>query len=238
MTSIVLAFLAGLLSTLSPCVLPLLPLVLAGAAARHRFGPLALAAGLAVSFVAVGLTLATLGASLGFSGSGVRLGAAVMLIVIGVVLLVPWLNDQAAVAMGPLVAFGSQRLASFDDAGVSGQFVVGLLLGAVWSPCVGPTLGAASVLAAQGRDLGQVALTMAAFGVGAAVPLLIVTMISQRVVTRWRGGVGTVGAWVKQGLGAVLIASGLMIVTGLDKKAESLLVAWSPDWLTALTTAF
>ena len=63
--------------------------------------------------------------------------------------------------------------------GLAGQFAVGLLLGAVWSPCVGPTLGAASLLASQGKDLPQVALTMVVFGIGAAVPLILLGLLSR-----------------------------------------------------------
>ena len=72
----------------------------------------------------------------------------------------------------PLANWANGRLEGRDTGGPAGQFGVGVLLGAVWSPCVGPTLGAASLLAAQGRDLGQVALTMFVFGLGAALPLL------------------------------------------------------------------
>ena len=75
-----LALLAGLLSILSPCVLPLLPIVLGAAASEHRFGPAALAAGVAVSFVAVGLFVATVGFSIGLDGEVVRRVAAVAMI--------------------------------------------------------------------------------------------------------------------------------------------------------------
>ena len=66
------------------------------------------------------------------------------------------------------------------------EWIIGLLLGAVWSPCVGPTLGAASILAAKGENLGQVALTMLAFGVGAALPLLVIGLLSREAMQRWQ----------------------------------------------------
>ncbi len=122
--------------------------------------------------------------------------------------------------------------------GVTGQFLVGLLLGAVWSPCVGPTLGAASVLAAQGKDLGQVAVTMLVFGIGAALPLLVLGLLSREVLMRWRSRLHAAGTGAKMTLGAVLIATGLFIVSGLDKTVEVKLVAASPAWLTELTTRF
>src|SRR5258708_6233466 len=83
------ALLAGIFSTLSPCVLPLLPIVLGAAISKHRLGPAALAAGLSVSFVAIGLFVATIGFALGLDEGIFRQVAAVLMIVLGLVLLVP-----------------------------------------------------------------------------------------------------------------------------------------------------
>jgi cytochrome c-type biogenesis protein len=88
-----------------------------------------------------------------------------------------------------------------------------LLLGAVWSPCVGPTLGAASILAAEGENLGQVALTMVAFGVGAALPLIRFGLLSREAFSRWRGWLMEAGKGGKVLLGGFLIVIGLMVAT-------------------------
>ena len=170
MGALALALLAGVLSTLSPCVLPLLPIVLGAALTEHRFGPVALALGVAVSYVAVGLFVATIGFSIGLDQSVLREVAAVLLIAIGALLLLPRLQSQLAVAAGPFGNWAHAQAGGVSTGGLGGQFALGLLLGVVWSPCVGPTLGAASVLAAQGKDIGQVALTMIAFGIGPAAP--------------------------------------------------------------------
>jgi cytochrome c-type biogenesis protein len=100
--ALALAFLAGVLSILSPCVLPLLPIVLGAAAAQGRYGPVALAAGLAVSFVVIGLFVATIGFSIGLDESVFRAVAAVMLVALGAVLAVPAFGRQFAVAAGPV----------------------------------------------------------------------------------------------------------------------------------------
>lgn len=236
MGNAVLAFLAGILSTLSPCVLPLLPIVLGTALTQHRLGPVALAAGLATSFVAIGLFIATIGFSIGLDGGVFRLAAAIVLMLIGLVMIVPCLQAQVALAAGPVGNWAEQRFGNVSGSGLSGQFAVGLLLGAVWSPCVGPTLGAASVLAAQGRDLGQVALTMTAFGLGAALPLLLLGLVSREAMLRWRGRLMSAGQGPKLAMGTVLIAVGILIATGLDKRFEAVLVEHSPEWLTRLTT--
>ncbi len=233
-----LAFVAGILSILSPCVLPLLPIVLGTAAAQHRLGPLALAAGLSMSFVAIGLFVATIGFSIGLDGDFFRIVAAVLLIVIGVVLMVPVLQVRLAAAAGPLGNWAETRFGGGGGDGLSGQFGVGLLLGAVWSPCVGPTLGAASVLAARGQDLPQVAVTMLAFGLGAGVPLVILGLLSREAMMRWRGRLMGAGSGLKMALGGLLAGVGMMILTGLDKRLEAILVDLSPEWLTALTTRF
>ena len=236
--SLGLGLLAGVLSTLSPCVLPLLPLVLGGAAAAHRFGMLALAAGLVVSFVGVGLFVATIGFSIGLDADVFRMASAVLLAGLGVVLLSGRLQARFAIAASGVGNAGNRLLARLAPGGLGGQLVIGLVLGAIWSPCVGPTLGAASVLAAQGKSLGAVTLVMAAFGLGAALPLLLVGSLSREAMKRWRGrmlGAGQTGKSVLGG-GAVLVA--LLIVTGWDKLIEAALVRASPAWLNDLTTRF
>jgi cytochrome c biogenesis protein CcdA len=236
--SLGLAFLAGLLSVLSPCVLPLLPIVLGAAASEHRLGPAALAAGLALAFVAVGLFVATVGFAIGLDSDVFRRGSALLLLVLGLVLLIPAAQTRLAVAAGPVSHWTETRFGGFSPTGLPGQFGVGLLLGAVWSPCVGPTLGAASLLAAQGRDLGAVAATMVLFGLGAALPLVFLGMLSRATMLRWRDRMMGLGAGFKAALGLVLVVTGLAVVLGYDKAVEAVLVKASPDWLTRLTTRF
>jgi cytochrome c biogenesis protein CcdA len=233
-----LAFLAGALSVLSPCVLPLVPVVLGTAASEHRLGPLALAAALALSFTAIGLFVATIGFAAGLDTDLFRTASAVLLIAVGVLLLVPRLQEQFATAAGPVSQWAGGYLDNFAATGLAGQFGLGVLLGAVWSPCVGPTLGAASLLAAKGEDLGQVALTMFVFGIGAALPLMLLGFISREAMQRWRGRLLDAGKGGKTLLGVLLLAIGLLIATGLDKRLEAALVDASPDWLTNLTTRF
>jgi cytochrome c-type biogenesis protein len=230
--------LAGVLSILSPCVLPLLPIVLGTAASEHRMGPAALASGLALSFVAIGLFVATIGFGLGLDADVFRFVAAVLMIMVGTVLAISTLQAQLAVASGPISNWADRTLSGFSQSGLRGQFYLGLLLGAVWSPCVGPTLGAASILASQGKDLGAVAITMLMFGLGASLPLLLLGLLSREMLSHWRNRLMTGAGLAKQALGLLLVAIGLSIVTGLDKVVETKLVDASPAWLTYITTQF
>ncbi|MFN3351033.1 cytochrome c biogenesis CcdA family protein [Pseudorhodoplanes sp.] len=238
MAGIGLAFLAGLLSILSPCVLPLVPIVIGAATGEHRYGPAALAAGLALSFVTIGLFVATVGFSLGLDQDIFRAIAALLLIAIGGALLVPRLQMRLAAAAGPVGNWAQAQTGELRGRGLGKQFGVGVLLGAVWSPCVGPTLGAASLLAARAENLGTVALTMFAFGIGAALPLLAIGMMSREALARWRGRMLAAGSGGKAVMGAILVTTGVLIVTGLDKRVEAFLVEASPAWLTELTTRF
>ena len=233
-----LAFLAGVLSILSPCVLPLLPIVLGAAASEHRLGPAALAAGLAVSFTAIGLFVATIGFAAGIDTGVFRMISAMLLMAVGVVLLVPRLQEQFALAAAPVSNWAGNYTDNFTPGSLAGQFGLGVLLGAVWSPCVGPTLGAASILAAKGENLAQVALTMFAFGVGAALPLLLLGLVSREAMMHWRGRLMETGKTGKALLGVLLVAVGLLVATNFDKRLETILVDASPAWLTELTTRF
>jgi len=236
--ALALAFIAGVLSILSPCVLPILPLMLGAAASEHRWGPVALAIGLAISFVGIGLFVATIGYSIGLSAEIFRNAAAALLVGVGTVLLVPRFQDRLALAGAPLANWSDRHFGGARQGGLTGQVSAGLLLGAVWSPCVGPTLGAASILAAQGRDLGEVGATMLAFGFGAALPLAALGLLSREALLRWRARIIAGGARAKAAFAILLVSIGVLVLTGLDKRVETFAVDQSPQWLTNLTTRF
>jgi cytochrome c biogenesis protein CcdA len=178
------------------------------------------------------------GFSIGLDQDVFRAVAAVLLILIGAALLVPRLQAQVAAAAGPIGHWVQMQTGEVQGRGLGKQFAVGVLLGAVWSPCVGPTLGAASLLAARAENLGLVATTMLAFGIGAALPLLGIGMMSREALDRWRGRLLAAGSGGKALMGAVLFATGVLILSGFDKRLETILVEASPAWLTALTTRF
>ncbi len=233
-----LAFIAGILSILSPCVLPLIPILFGTAQARHPMGPLALAAGLAVSFTVIGLFVATVGFSIGLDGDVFRKVGGLMLGLVGVVLLVPAAQTRLSLASGALGNWANRRAESVEGNGLLGQAFLGVLLGLVWVPCVGPTLGAASVLASQEKHLVQVTFVMFAFAVGVAVPLIALGLASGKMKRRIAPAMGRIGNTGKYVFGAVLIILGLLIVTDLDRVIEGYLTQASPDWLVEFTTRY
>jgi len=197
---------------------------------------------LVTAFVAIGLFVATIGFSIGLDQDIFRNASAVLLAGLGIVLLSGPLQARFALATGGVSNAGNRLLGRIAPPGAAsslgGQLLLGLVLGAVWSPCVGPTLGAASVLASQGRDLGAVAAVMIAFGLGSALPLLAIGSLSRQALGRWRGRMLQAGKSGKMLLGGVALTVAILILSGADRALEAQAVAVSPAWLTNLTTQF
>jgi len=231
-------FLAGLLSTLSPCVLPLVPILLGSATSVHRRAPLALAGGLAISYATIGTSLAWAGTALNIDAGVFRYAGAMVLALLGVVLMSGSLLQRFAVATSGVGDAGNSLISRVQPDGLWGQFAIGLVLGVVWSPCVGPTLGAAVVLASQGSHLPQAALLMGIFGIGAALPVVALTYVSRGAMVKMRGKLMQAGKTGKIAMGVIMVAIAGLILSGADKAIEAWLVSHSPAWLSALTTRF
>ena len=238
MGTILLGLLAGVLTTLSPCVLPILPLVLFAALDQHRFGPLALAGGMVATFTAVGLLVSGAGSIVDISGDVVRYVAATMMGLLGAILLSTVLQQRLAFAGAPVADFLNQSMQRFIPTGLSGQFALGALLGAIWSPCSGPTLGAAITLAAGSGTLAKAGVIMIFFGVGASLPLLAIAYGSRQTLKTRRQALQNVGRITKPLFGVVLLAVAFLVLSGMDKAVEAAFVQTMPDWLVLLTTRY
>lgn len=233
LSAVPLALLAGVLSVLSPCVWPLVPIVMGSAAGAGWAGPLALAAGLSLAFALAGTVLSFALISLGLDPELFRFLAAALLVVVAVPLLVPraglWLNG----VLSRLTA-GFNPASGATTSSWPAQFGVGLLLGLVWLPCVGPTLGAAIALASLGQKMLQSFVVMLAFGIGTAAALLAAGLLSARALQRFRpqmlAGAGAGKRW----LGVMLLMLGGLVLSGIDKRLEAWAVGWLPAWATSL----
>jgi len=226
-----LALLAGALSILSPCVWPLVPIVMGSASGQSRWGPYALALGLSLSFALAGSLLSFLLVSANLDPELFRYIAAALLLLVGLLLVVKPLGDWVALRLSMLTA-------RFQPAGEAktwyGQFGVGFLLGIVWLPCVGPTLGAAIALASMGQQMALAFLVMFSFGLGTAAVLLLAGLASRRLLDKAAPGL-TLGAQRgKLLLGCMLLLLGLMALTGVDKMLEVWALTWLPDWAVTL----
>lgn len=238
MTTLGLAVLAGLVTTLSPCVLPLLPMIAAAATGRHPLGLVALAAGLALAFTVVGVTVSASGHLLGLSEDVLRLSAGTLMVGFSVVLLSSRLQaafGRLAAGMGNRAHGAAGRISSDHPAA---QFGIGALMGVAWSPCVGPTLGAAIGLAATGSGIAEATVIMAAFSVAAVVPLTAAGLLSRKAFMNNRDRMKRIGDIGRIVMGISLLVVGLLVLTGFDKTMEAWLLDHAPAWLPAFTTSF
>lgn len=238
MGSALLAYVAGLVTILNPCVLPILPILVASAVSQSRFGPAALAAGLVFSFSIFGLLIIAFGFSIGLNEQVVRNGAAVLLVAAGLLMLIPRAQTAFATATGPLVAGGNRALNSVSGNGIAGQFGIGALLGLVWAPCVGPTLGVAIAAASRGENLIGAFLIFLVFGAGVATSILAFAYGSRKALSARKQTLQKLAKYAKPMFAGALIAVGVMIFTGIDKVIEARMLDVMPDWLIRFTTQF
>ena len=225
------AYVAGLLTLINPCVLPLLPIIIASALQASRYGPLALAIGLVFSFTVFGLAVTAFGHLIGLDEERLNQIAAVMMIIFGIVLLVPRLTNWLSSLATPLASRADNQINQVQSGGVSGQLAVGVLLGAVWSPCIGPTLGGAIGLAATGENLFQAFLTMLVFGLGVATILLGLAYGSREVLMSRRSRLEAWMPYAKPIMGIALLLVGLMILFHINRYIEIWLLEILPAWL-------
>ena len=231
------AYVAGTLTLINPCVLPLLPIIIAAAFQGSRLGPLMLALGLTLSFAVIGVGVTAFGHLAGVDQMSINRAAAVAMVLFGVVLLVPRAQDLLARVASPLAGRANIGIERVQGAGAAGQLAVGALLGAVWSPCVGPTLGGAIGLAASGENLGQAGITMLAFGIGVSTVLLALAYGSREILNARRERLMSWMPWAKPVMGATLLVVGVSIFFHLDRMIESRLLDLMPGWLIDFSVA-
>lgn len=225
---------AGSLTTLSPCVFPLLPLVLGGALQANRLAPVALGAGMAASFAGIGMLVGAAGPALGLDSDHVRTGGALLLIAFALVMLVPAWSERFTAWMTPLASGANAASARLSGGSLASAFGLGAVLGLVWSPCSGPLLASALTLVAAEGGVARGGLVLGLFGVGAAIPLVAVAYASRAGFQRARGWVMARIGTVKTVFALLLGAMGVAILTGADKWLEARVNGWLPDaWLRA-----
>ena len=234
---LIFAYGAGLLTLINPCVLPILPIVLAGALQASRIGPVAMAAGLGVSFVALGMVVLVAGRAIGLSAEMVAQAGAVMMIGFGAIMHVPQLSERFAFATAGVSSSADASITSLASGGWRGQFTAGLLLGAVWSPCVGPTLGGAISMASQGENLLRAGGIMVAFAFGIGTVVIALGYGASAILRRNQTRMIKFAAAAKPALGAVFILVGTALLLQWHHRVESWLLDIMPYWLQDLSVA-
>ena len=233
----VFAYFAGLLTLINPCVLPVLPIVLVSALNAHRAGPLALAAGMSVSFVVFGVLVTAFGASIGLTQDRLAQIGAVMMMAFGLILVVPMFAQRFEMATAGVAAGADTRMNTLNARSLRGQFAGGLLLGTVWSPCIGPTLGGAIALASQGENLGYVTLIMTAFAMGVSTLILGLGFGAQEAIRPRAQALRGLAERSKPIIGATFLAIGALLFFEIHHLIEGWLLNVMPIWLQDLSVS-
>lgn len=237
MFDFVLAYGAGLLTLINPCVLPLLPLIAAGAVARHPLGPVAMALGMMVSFTFAGVTIFWLTRAVGLQQEDISFFTGILMIGFGAVMLVPRAQEGFARMAGAMAGGSSQAIGQVESKGLLGEASAGALLGLAWSPCIGPTLGAAIGFAAQGENLLYAFLIMVTFSMGAATIMMGLAYGTRGLIGSRGNFLSAIAPHAKKILGVGLIVVGFAIVFHLERIAEGWAVENLPEWLVNLSVS-
>jgi cytochrome c biogenesis protein CcdA/thiol-disulfide isomerase/thioredoxin len=214
------AFVAGIVTAISPCVLPVLPIIFAGGATGGRARPYAIVAGLVWSFTLFTLVASALLSALGLPGDLLRNVAIGAVMLVGLSLLWP--------RLGAIVERPFQALGRRNPNGAGGGFLLGVSLGLLFTPCAGPVIAAVAVLAATQRYSFEAVLVTLAYALGAGLVLLLIAIGAQRGMTL--SGVRAHAPRIRQALGAVVVAVAVVMALGLDVK----LAAHVPGYTKAL----
>lgn len=214
----VLAYLGGVLTIVSPCILPVLPFVFARAGQPFLRGTLPMLVGMAATFAAVA-TLAAVGGGWAVQANEYgRFAAMALLAVFGIILLFPSLSDYLT---RPIVALGSRLSQSADRGSRSGgstvvtSLLLGVATGLLWAPCAGPVLGLILTGAALGGASVGTTLLLLAYALGAATSLALALLIGGRVYQAMKQSLG-VGEWLRRGVGVAVLLAVVAIGLGLD----------------------
>jgi len=234
---VLLGYGAGLLTLINPCVLPVLPLVLASATHSGKYGPLVLAVGMSITFVFLGMIVITIGSSIGLDERLMSQIGATLMVAFGLVLLVPKLNAQFALATGVIAERADTQVGELPQSNLGGVFISGMLLGAVWSPCIGPTLGGAISIASQGQNLGYALMVMTSFALGVATVIIALGYGTREAIRSRQSWLQPLAERSKSIMGIVLLVVGLAILFGLHHVIEAWLVQVLPIWLQDLSVA-
>lgn len=233
-----LALLAGAFTVASPCVLPVLPVVLSSSvdgAARRRARPLSVVAGFVLTFASVGMLLGTVSTALHVAQTALRDAALVVLALSGLLRLWPsvydWLTMQLlrmrfvrSTGTGPA---GTDK-APAGNSGSANGFLLGMSLGAVWTPCAGPVLASILVLVVKAQDPAWSALLLLCYAIGAGIPMLGIIYGGQ-YATRHVRLVARHAERLQQVFGALVLVTALAIYLQYDIVIYARIAALLPD---------
>ncbi|MBN2736376.1 MAG: sulfite exporter TauE/SafE family protein [Spirochaetales bacterium] len=228
------AFLAGIVTVLSPCILPVLPVVLSGSVGEGKSRPWGIITGFIISFSFFTLTLSTIVQWLGVSPDVLRWVAAVVVLIFGLIMVVPPLKMLFSQFVSRMLA--KRKTSAKKDArqGFGSGLTLGISLGLVWTPCVGPIMASVITLSLTANvDFGSVIITIA-YSLGTAIPLFLIMQGGRGLLKRFPFFTRH-SEKIQKIFGILMIVTAITLVTGLDRRFQSFVLDIFPGYGQGLT---
>ena len=236
MLLITFAFMAGVVTVLSPCILPVLPVVLSGSVDGGKSRPWGIIAGFITSFTVFTLTLGLITRALGIPADALRILAGITILVFGIVMIVPSLKERFSSFASTLSTIEPGRHPGGRSTanGFRGGFALGTSLGLVWTPCVGPIMASVIALSISGQtDAGSVFITLA-FSAGTAVPLFLIMKGGRGLLKRFSFLANNTDR-IQKLFGSLMILTAVALFTGADRQFQTWVLDIFPNYGTGLT---
>jgi cytochrome c biogenesis protein CcdA/thiol-disulfide isomerase/thioredoxin len=228
---ILFAFIGGIITILSPCILPILPIVLSGSLTGGRKRPFGIITGFILSFTIFTLTLTTIVKATGLPSETLRYFAIAVVLLFGISLLI----GQTQVLLEKLMSrFSPLTPQASPESGFKGGILIGLSLGLVWTPCVGPILASIITLASTSSISGAAVAITFAYSLGTAIPMLAITIGGRQLLQKvpW---LLTNSAKIQKGFGVVMVATAIGMFFNLDRQFQAYILNVFPEYGTGLT---
>lgn len=224
------AFLAGIFTILSPCILPILPAILSGGTLQGKLRPLGIIFGLILSFTFFTLALTFIVQSTGFSANILRNVAIVILALFGIVMIFPRLSDWFAQVTSPIANWGQSIQKTSPSNGFAGGFVFGIALGLLWTPCAGPILAAITTLVATQSINSTTILITLAYSIGAGIPMFLIAYGGGKIIQSSRF-LSSHSEGIRQFFGGLMLLTALAIAMHWDMTLQQKIATIFPPIL-------
>lgn len=216
-----LAFIEGIALILSPCILPILPLVLSSALGGGKQRPIGIIIGFITSFCLFAFFSRWIVLTLGIDVNIIKYASLVLLTLLGITMLSPYLSEKFSLLTQRFADIGNRFSGHEQEEGFFSGVAIGVLIGLIWTPCAGPILAVVLVQVIRQKSNWQGFLTLLAFSIGAGVPMLLITLLGRNVMNRLQFFKRHADG-IRRILGAIILLSVVLIASGFDQR----LLAW------------
>lgn len=228
---ILFAFMGGIITVLSPCILPLLPIILSSTADPSKKRPLGIVVGFVASFTLFTLTLSTIVRISGIPADSLRNLSVIILVIFGLTLIIPKIQSEIEKIFSYLSRFTPN---SQNKTGFTGGLIIGASLGLLWTPCVGPILASVISLAISGEVTGSALLITASYSAGTAIPMFLIIRGGQSALQKVPWLVHN-SSRIQKAFGILMILTALAIYQNIDRRFQTWFLETFPSYGTGLT---